>query len=119
MLGASLPQSISGASLKVVTTYAGNDNTQNEYPRLAPARYSSACTAEFNAINGQLSILFNIDNPNIEIEIYKDGNLVSHVQQPVSVGEELSFDVSSYGTGYHEIFIMNAENEVIIGTFCY
>ena len=96
-----------------------NNNTQNEYPRLAPAKYSTACFAEFNQTTGILNIIFNIDCPNVSVEIYRNGSLVISENLSTSIGDEAEFDISTHGNGDYEIIIMNADDEDIFGSFTY
>lgn len=118
----SFPSDMSGKVIKVTSSTSTNndDNREDQYPhRVPPRNFSKEASAHFDHAEGQLDIFFYADAPIAEIEIYKDGSLVTFKTRSVCVGDEETFDLSSYGSGDYEIIIIGVGDEDLYGTFQY
>ena len=119
MLGmASLPTVVYGGKIRVVCNNNNdNDNTDLEYPHRVPAHYSHLAVAYWDAETSELSIGFNADAADVTISIYRDDALVDEVNGSISVGDEISFNLSSYGTGDYQVVITGIGNDDLYGYF--
>lgn len=116
----SFPSDMSGKVIKVTSSTNNDDNREEQYPhRVPPRNFSREASAHFDHATGQLDIFFYADAPIAEIEIYKDGSLVTSKTRSVCVGDEETFDLSSFGSGDYEIIIIGIGDEDLYGTFQY
>lgn len=112
-----VPYSMIGANVKVVKQ--PKQNQEELFIRRAPANYSDAAIAYLNTESGILGILFMIEVPSVEIEIYKEGILVITENRSLSIGDNVDFDLSVYGRGEYQFIISNTGEEDLYGSFQY
>ena len=120
MLGtASVPTVVYGGKIKVICENNGNGNTnkENEYPHRVPAHYSHLAVAYWDAETSELSIGFNADAADVTISIYRGDALVDEANGSISVDDEISFNLSSYGTGDYQVVITGIGNDDLYGYF--
>ena len=121
----SIPSAMYGDNIKVTTGssgsdkggYGGNDNPEEHYPHRAPAHYSNEAAAYWNAETGLLSVSFYSESDEVTISIYKDDELIEETFCPVSYGDVVNFDLSSYGNGDYQIVISGLADDDLYGYF--
>lgn len=103
-----------GKSLKIENL----DNKENYYPHRAPARYSIKAVGHLDSTKGIFNISFFVDVPCAEIEIYKDGVLVTTDSRSLCIGDTAIFDLSMYGSGEYQV-VVGIEEDDLYGSFHY
>ena len=103
----------------VVATSLSNDNDIAQYPHRSLGGYSDAAIAYWDADLGELNIAFNESAESATILIYKDGALVSETAHSIDNGTQVSFDLSTYGSGSYTVVIYGIGETDLYGTFDY
>ena len=116
-----------GLALVSTSVYAGErkplkierlDNKETYYPHRAPACFSNEAVGHLDPKNGTFSITFYVEIPCAEIEIYKDGVLVTTDSRSLCIGDTAIFDLSIYGSGEYEVVVAIEEDD-LYGSFHY
>ena len=100
-----------------VQTKRVNDNRKDHFPHLAPGLYSWLASAIWDEETGSLSITYNADSDGVCVCIYKEDTLLIEDSLSVFEGYEVTYDLSTYGTGDYQIVITGLGEDILYGNF--
>ena len=114
-------QYVNAEELKIVIK--NNVNNDNEYddeedlPHRSIVKYSEYVEGVLDLTSLKFSLSFYVGYQAVNVNIYKDGNLIISRIYNVNPATSYTYDLSGYGKGAYQVVIVTNEDEDITGSF--